>query len=183
MKIFPALYFATAILILPTSLFAQDKPRENRMVFPPGATVPAETETNPNPGQLKLDPAPGKAIGDFFLALRKKQIDEAYATLTKGSKIAEKPEDVATLKKQTKKALDLFGEIQGYELIQVHPVGSRLLRVTCLSLGRDLPLRWRFYFYRGESDWKLVDLGVDDRLVDLFEETQQAASQGNATQQ
>ena len=182
MKFFPALIFAASVLTFAPA-FAQDKPRENRMVFEPGATVPAGMEIDPNPGQLKLNPALGKTIGDFFLALRKKQIDEAYDQLTKGSKIAEKPEDVANLKNQTKKAVGFFGDIQGYELVEVHPVGTRLTRVTCLSLNRDLPLRWRFYFYRLDNEWKLVDLGVNDRLVDLFEEAQPAASRGGAPQQ
>ena len=168
-------------MVVSTS-FAQDKPAENRMVFQPGSTVPSGMEIDPNPGQLKLDADLGKKIGDFFLAIRKKKIDEAYDQLTKGSKIADKAEDVATLKKQTKKAVDFFGEIQGYEVIAVHPVGTQLLRVTYLSLGKDMQLRWRFYFYRSESNWKLVDIGVDDRLVDLFEEAQPAAPRGDAPQ-
>ena len=34
-----------------------------------------------------------------------------------------------------------------------------------------LPLRWRFYFYKAQGTWKLVDLRVDDGLVELFEES------------
>ena len=181
MKIFS--YSAASLLILASSTFAQDKPKENRMVFQPGSTIPTSLEVDPNPAQLKLEPVLGKTIGDFFLALRKKQIDGAYDQLTKGSKIADKPEDVTNLKKQTKKAVDFFGDILGYEVVQVHPVGTRLLRVTCLSLNKDLPLRWRFYFYRSDADWKLVDIGVNDRLVDLFEEAQPVAAKGGATQQ
>jgi hypothetical protein len=37
-------------------------------------------------------------------------------------------------------------------------------------LNEDLPLRWRFYFYRSENKWKLVDLRVDDGIVELFDE-------------
>ena len=169
------LRFYCAFFLLGTALLAQDKPKETPPVIQPA------TESEFNPAQLKLDPAVSRIIGDFFLSLRKKQIDEAYDVLTKGSKIADKPGDVATLKKQTKKAVEIFGEIDGYEAVQVHPVGTRLLRLTCLSFNKDLPLRWRFYFYRSESEWKLVDLGVDDRLVDLFDENQQAAPRSGAS--
>jgi len=181
MKIFSC--FAATALILASSLSAQDKPNENRMVFQPGSTVPSGMEIDPNPSQLKIDPALAKTVGDFFFLLRKKQIDEAYDQLAKGSKIADKPEDVVTLKKQTKKAFELFGAIQGFELVEVRPVGMRLVRVTCLSINKDLPLRWRFYFYRVDADWKLVDIGVNDRLIDLFEEVQPAAQKGVAPQQ
>jgi hypothetical protein len=37
-------------------------------------------------------------------------------------------------------------------------------------LNEDLPLRWRFYFYRTEGKWKIVDLRVDDGIVELFDE-------------
>ena len=180
MKNFRALILIAAAFGLASQLFSQDKPKETRIVFQPGATMPDSQAVDPNPAQLKLDPAAGKMIGDFFAALRKNKIDEAYDQLTKGSKIAEKPSDVTTLKTQTKKAIGFFGDIQGYEIVQVNPVGTRLLRVTCLSISRDLPLRWRFYFYRAENDWKLVDLGVNDRLVDLFEEAQPPAAKGAA---
>ena len=53
-------------------------------------------------------------------------------------------------------------------------VGSSLLRQSCISLNSDLPLRWRFYFYKSKGTWKLVDLRVDDALVELFEDGERA---------
>jgi len=49
-------------------------------------------------------------------------------------------------------------------------VGASLLRRTCISLNTDLPLRWRFYFYKSEGVWRLVDIRIDDGLVELFED-------------
>jgi len=68
-------------------------------------------------------------------------------------------------------ALSLFGEIRGFELVETKLVGSALRRYTFLSFGRDFPLRWRFYFYRTEKAWRLIDLHVDDRLAGIFEVT------------
>ena len=159
---------------------AQEKPKESQPT-PSPTNVEATTETAVNASSLKIDAALNKILVDFFLALRKKQVDEAYDQLTKGSRIVDKPGDIATLKNQTKKAIGIFGEINGCELVQVYPVGTRLLRLTCLSFNKDLPLRWRFYFYRSESDWKLVDIRVDDRLVDLFDEPQPASPKNGAS--
>jgi hypothetical protein len=76
-----------------------------------------------------------------------------------------------TLKAKTREAIEVFGAISGYELVDSKNVGTRLLRRTYLSLGRDFPLRWRFYFYKSENVWRLIDLRVDDRLAGMFDET------------
>ena len=74
------------------------------------------------------------------------------------------------LKEKTLEALDNFGPIKGYDVVENLEIGQSLSRITCLSLNEDLPLRWRFYFYKADSQWRLVDLRVDDGLVELFEE-------------
>jgi hypothetical protein len=41
-----------------------------------------------------------------------------------------------------------------------------------LSLGKEFPLRWRFYFYKPQDSWRLIDLRVDDKLVAMFDESE-----------
>lgn len=108
--------------------------------------------------------------GEFFAALQRGQIDDAYATLTKGSKTIEKPEDLRILKQKTKEAIEVFGAIYGYELVDTTRIGTKLMRRTYLSLGEEFPLRWRFYFYEAKGRWRLIDLRVDDRLAGMFDE-------------
>ena len=110
----------------------------------------------------------------FFGLLGRGELDQAYSALTKGSKVMGKPEDVQVLKKKTKEAIELFGTIQGHELVETKPIGQRLMRRTYLSLGSEFPLRWRFYFYNANSTWRLIDMRVDDRLVGIFDEPQEA---------
>ena len=55
-------------------------------------------------------------------------------------------------------------------------VGTRLVSYTMLSLGKEFPLRWRFYFYKPQETWKLIDLRVDDRLAAMFDETEEGRS-------
>jgi hypothetical protein len=118
--------------------------------------------------------APTVLIANFFDSLKKGEIDKAYDELVKGTKIAERPKDIATLKGKTTEAVALFGPIQGHEILETKLVGSHLARFTCLSLGKNFPLRWRFYFYLAEPSWRLIDIRVDDRLADIFEEGEQA---------
>jgi hypothetical protein len=160
-----------------TSLPAQDDSGgRNRMTFPSGSGQPVITkDPAPQPSAtpvLSEGPVdqPQKVIDLFFNSLKADKVDAAYDALIKGTIIGEKPEDVNALKGRTRQALDSYGPIYGWEVVDEQVVGSSLLRRTIVSQNSDLPLRWRFYFYKSGGQWRLVDLRVDDALVELFEE-------------
>jgi hypothetical protein len=162
---------------------ATPKPRELvAKATPPSVKAPASpvtktpiviaTEKPASPAVVTstVPPEPAQIVRAFFTLLGTGDIDTAYTGLMKGSKIGERPEEVRTLKAKTRDAIDIFGVIHGYDLVDIKPVGERLMRATYLSLGHELPLRWRFYFYKAEADWKLIDLRVDDKLTGIFDE-------------
>ena len=126
------------------------------------------------PLSAKADEPPDRIVENFFALLTRDQIDQAYDYLTNGTKIAEKPDDVAALKAKTRDAVKYFGEIVGYESVGVQNVGTHLLRANYVSIGKGFPLRWKFYFYRWDKTWRLIDIRVDDRLVDMFDEKEPA---------
>jgi hypothetical protein len=138
---------------------------KSRIVIPPGQSRPAAT---PDPKERPREPR--ERIDAFFALLSRDRVDEAYTDLVKGTIIEEREEDVTTLKDRTQRALDAYGMVRHYEVLNELTAGSSLRRYTCLSLNEELPLRWRFYFYNSARGWKLVDLRVDDGLVELFEE-------------
>ncbi len=162
-----ALYF-----LLTASAMAQqtNSTGGNRMIFMPGAKEPVSNATpTPPPAPKRVD-TPQQAMENFFLALKAGQTESGYDGLVYGTIIADRKEDVAGLKAKTMQALDNYGPISGYEIVDEKLVGESLQRFTCISLNTDLPLRWRFYFYKSTAGWRLVDLRVDDALVELFEE-------------
>jgi len=168
-------FLIIALFAAASTLHAQEADQRKRMIF--STTTPEARPTTtgspapagpPEPGAKHPDPA--AAIGAFFLALKAGQVDAAYEGLVKDTIIAERKENVSELKESTKKALDHYGPVSGFEIVDTLPVGTSLLRHTCISLNQDLPLRWRFYFYRSEAGWKIVDMRVDDGLVELFED-------------
>ena len=166
MRFIPIVFVVSCSLCLAQQ---SDNERAGRMFFPPetkGATESPKQSAGP-----RRENSPSEAIEMFFLGLKGGQIDGAYDGLVRGSVIADRREDVASLKERTRHALDNFGPILGYEVLEEKTVGSTLLRRTCISFNSDLPLRWRFYFYKTQGSWKLVDLRVDDGLVELFEES------------
>ena len=122
-----------------------------------GGTLPARTD-------------PSGMVAGFFSELELGRVNNAYDELLRGSKIADVPRDVNTLKSKTQEAIDNFGDIIGYDLVKTQPVGSHLLSQTYISTGKNYPIRWRFYFYKATDTWKLIDIRIDDRLMDMFEE-------------
>ena len=114
---------------------------------------------------------PEKMVNRFFGHLQKKDVETAYEQLTRNTKIAERADDVKTLKAKTREALSVFGAMGGYEVVSTKMVGERMVRYTVVSLGKEFPLRGRFYFYKPADAWKLIDMRVDDRLAAMFDET------------
>lgn len=174
MRILSVLLLATAATVLAEE--AKQPERGGRMVFPPGALRPIEAGSPtpaPAPGPRKLE-TPAEAIELFFLALKAGQVDAGYDALVRQTIIAERQNDVIALKERTKQAIDNYGPISGFEVVDEKTVGESLMRRTCISLNADLPLRWRFYFYKSGGAWRLVDLRVDDALVELFEDSGRA---------
>jgi hypothetical protein len=145
-------------------------------MFLAAAPLWAQSETKEEPAAAaSLTAIPEKQVSQFFQLLTEGRVDTAYDELLKGSKIADMPKDVAVLKAKTKEAIRVFGDINGYEQIGIKTIGTRLTRLMCLSQGKQFPIRWRFYFYKADDNWRLIDIRIDDRLMDLFEEPAPAA--------
>lgn len=160
--------FLFLLLAVAAGLHAQDADQRKRMIF--STLNSGEPAASPTPAPASKPADPAAVISAFFLTLKSGQVEAAYESLVKGTIIAERKENVNSLMESTKKALDSYGPVKGYEVIDSLAVGSALLRLTCISLNEDLPLRWRFYFYKSEGSWRIVDMRVDDGLVELFEE-------------
>jgi hypothetical protein len=181
------------VYVLAGALHAQEKasaPKTEKaeekskvLIFQPGEKLPngvtepsvakgdvVQRSTHANP---MLD-GPAQIVVTFFASLKEGKIDEGYATLTKGSKIAEKPEELRQLKTKTREAIEVFGNIHGFDFVESRAIGQRLVRATYVSLGKVFPLRWRFYFYKTEDVWRLIDMRVDDKLTGIFDEPEEA---------
>jgi hypothetical protein len=150
------------IFIASTALAQQGSETKRKLLFTKATPSPSATPTSPT--------EPTELLHRFFEALKADKLDEAYEGLAKNTLIATKAENLQQLKKRTRDALDNFGPVKGYEVVETIEIGSSLFRQTCISLNEDLPLRWRFYFYRAENNWKIVDLRVDDGIVELFDD-------------
>ncbi len=167
----------TVLFAATPALRAQEKPREKPLksgLLEPARSLPAQAvEPAPVPSTAGPITDPAQMAAAFFALLQKGSVDAAYASLTRGSRIAEKPEELKQLKAKTNEAIEFFGAISGFDLVESKTVGARLLRTTYVSHGRTFPLRWRFYFYNPDGTWRLIDLRVDDKLTGIFDEPEE----------
>lgn len=113
---------------------------------------------------------PDEVVETFFNTLKADRVDDAYNALDQQFVLQDRSEEANRMREQTQKAIDAYGPVVGYELLKEEKLGTHLIRRTYLLVGEGLPMRWRFYFYRAEKDWQLIDMRVDDALVQWFEE-------------
>jgi hypothetical protein len=171
----PLLPVLAAALVAASFSVARAEESRSRMVFQPGQKTPEGMEPA-RPGAASpssaatttIDPEIAKRLDGFFGHLMNKETKPAYDLLAKDSLIGERAEDMTALREKTEQAYALFGAVEGYEIVAVKRVGTRLVGITALSLGERFPLRWMFSFYRGKGGWKLIDIQVDDRVAALF---------------
>ena len=100
----------SALLALTSSVFAQEKPTKEKAkvpATPPAVPSEAARPETPKPASAvtAANDTPAQVAAIFFGLLQKNQNDPAYEGLMKGSKIAERPEELKTLKTKTKESL------------------------------------------------------------------------------
>ncbi len=64
-----------------------------------------------------------KALVSFFNLLKKNRIDEAYDVVLINTKVKGREDEVQRLKKQTREAIDTYGPILGFEIVEQRRVG------------------------------------------------------------
>lgn len=134
---------------------------------------PTPTPGVPPPPAIAADRpkrTPDEIVSQFFAALKADRVDAAYDALNAEFALADRAEESKTMRAQTQKALDAYGPVHGFEMIREEPLGTHLLRRTYVLAGEQLPLRWKFYFYKPDDRWRLIDLRIDDAIVEWFDE-------------
>jgi len=158
-----------AIVLAASPLYA--KPESTPSLADKDKKTPAPVELPQTPGVAVPNLEPTQQVDQFFRMLTEGRVETAYDQLLKGTPIGGMSDDVANLKAMTAKAIRTFGAIVGYENIDKKELGTRMVRLTYISMGKQFPLRWRFYFYKAVDSWQLIDVRVSDRLYEMFDES------------
>lgn len=101
----------------------------------------------------------------FFKALMTTAANKAYNDLLDGSPIKINDDKVKNQVIKTVEAIELYGKIEGYELIGSDEISTSYLKVRYLSLHAYNPLLWTFTFYNSpKNGWIVLNMKLTDEL-------------------
>ncbi len=175
LRAFLLLLGLTTLPVLAQKPRIEAAPAENPTATPTAprklpSTLPTPTPAAPAIAKNTPNRTPDEIAAGFFDALKADRVDAAYDTLANEFALADRGDQEKSIREQTQKALDAYGPALGYELVREEKLGANLLRRTYLLTGAELPLRWRFYFYKPADRWKLIDLRIDDAIAEWFDD-------------
>jgi hypothetical protein len=163
MKIIPIALLL--ILSAPLAPAAKDKEKEK-----PTNNLPRVNTLLPQllPRNPSAKPAPAavqKQLDLFFNGIQAGKIDDSFRSLVANNPSLSDPAAVPEFVENIRKGLEVFGPLQGVELYDQRPVGTRVIYLTYLSFHTKKPLRWQFVYYMPVgADWKLLNLRFDDTV-------------------
>ncbi len=100
---------------------------------------------------------------DFFANVINLKIVEAFDGILSNSPLAEKKEARKQLISQTKRAMQLYGNLKSYEAVSSETVSPSYIRLRFLGLHEKYPMRWIFTFYKSpEMGWIVTNIKFDD---------------------
>ncbi len=120
---------------------------------------------------LRAEEPPAEVLGmcaAFFDRLKAGQIKPACQTLLKGSRIADQIEDVGKLQQRAEELVQGYGPVIGCEFVKAQCVGKSLCQVTYVTRSERSPVIWQITFYRPAETWRVFNVRMDDRIMDLF---------------
>jgi len=151
------------LLTMVSAWAAKDKDKATNEPSRVNTLIPQLLPRNPN---AKPPPAAvQKQLDAFFNGIQAGKIDESFRVLVASNPSLSDPAAVPEYVENIRKGLELFGPLQGVELYDQRPVGTRVIYLTYISFHAKKPLRWQFVYYLPVgADWKLLTLRFDDTV-------------------
>ena len=111
---------------------------------------------------------PSERVEQFLQQVTTPASDQAMDDLFAGSGFAEtKPQEIVTLKSQTKMAMGLYGTPIGIEKVREEDLSPSLKRLVYIQKFERYPVAWEFYFYKPKDKWVLNTLNFKDQVAPL----------------
>jgi hypothetical protein len=166
MKNLPLLLLALA-LVFPLRAQTAADPTDATTPAPPRDIMPKTINHKPN--AVNPPPEIAGAIDKFFKGLKTGDYATTYETFLAGSRLGAQKDKSSVVISKTEAAFGIYGKLNDYEIFDNYSLGSNVLVLTYLTRHDLQPLRWRFIYYRADKDWKLINMGFDDFLLDMLD--------------
>ena len=113
---------------------------------------------------------PSDRVENFLSKVATPEADAAFDGLFAGSRFAEmKPQEILTLKSQTKMAMGLYGAPLGVEKIEEIDLSPSVKRLVYVQKFADFPVAWEFYFYRARDEWSMNTIQFKDQIASILD--------------
>jgi hypothetical protein len=151
-----------------STLPVQPNPRSTGL--PPGVQSQEQLD---RAGAKRLD-VPQELVeisSRFFKLLGAAEVSLAFDELLKNSPIKEDREKILELTTQSRRAVELYGQVRGFEFAGIEVSTPSLVRVKQIALHNKFPMRWYFTYYKSpQNGWVITNIQFDDRIELLFPE-------------
>lgn len=74
----------------------------------------------------------------------------------------------STTIQQSQTINNLYGKAYRFILVSEKNVSDAAFRLEYLMIRQNLPIRWKFIYYKPGGDWKLVAIEFDDKIKEVF---------------
>jgi len=113
---------------------------------------------------------PAERQEEFMATLKAGKIEKAYDTLFKGSRFADKPDQVENLIDQTAKGVGLYGGVVGFDnggIVRQEKNQAFGIAILCCD---QVPMYFYFVWYRSSetAPWALVNVWFNDQVKDYW---------------
>ena len=157
--------FLATVLLFPAFFLAEGKEKDRMSNNIPRADTLIPQLLPRNPSAKPPPAAVQKSLDLFFRGVQAGKVDESFRALVANNPGLSNPASVPEFVENISKGLEIFGPLQGVEVYDHRPVGTRLIYLTYLSFHPKKPLRWQFVYYMPVgSDWRLLNLRFDDTV-------------------
>jgi len=107
-------------------------------------------------------------LDNFFELIIKKEYKNALENLLQNSPISKKDEDYKNILKQISKSIELYGEIKGYEIVNLKIAGTCYYKIFIIGLHQKYPTRWEINFYRSPELGLIVTNFKFDDISEIY---------------
>ena len=144
--------------LLSANIFAQN--------FDGGGAL--QNRLNENNARFALPDDIQTKLDVFFEAMVKKDYRNGLEKFMLNSPISKRSNDFANILREIGKAIDLYGDIKGYEIVDFKMAGSSFCRVNIIGLHQRYPTRWEINFYRSPAMGLIVTNFKFDDISEIY---------------
>lgn len=113
---------------------------------------------------------PETLANDVLIAYQNGDIDEFTELVTASPLLDSTATLTAQIKTNIQTLLDIYGPVEGWELVQEKSVSNRYVENSYLIFQNEYATRLKLSFYKRSSGWIIASFAIDDSIGNLLEE-------------